>query len=63
MDYLGLMAEPNHGQHHEEGHIPPPDLPREKRILGFRPLHVVIGAIVLVILLLIYLLLMARAGY
>ena len=57
------MPEPNHGHHHSEGHIPPPDLPREKRILGFRPLHVVIGALVLVAILLIYLLLIARAGY
>ena len=57
------MPEPNHGHHHLEGHIPPPDLPRERKILGFRPLHVVIGALVLVAILIIYLLLIARAGY
>ena len=57
------MPEPNHGHHHDEGHIPPPDLPREKRILGFKPLHVVIGALFLVAILIIYLLLIARAGY
>ncbi|HXC97079.1 MAG TPA: hypothetical protein VNU92_15370 [Edaphobacter sp.] len=57
------MSEHHHERDHEHGHIPPPDLHRQKRILGFRPLHVVIGAIVLVILLLIYLLLIARAGY
>jgi hypothetical protein len=57
------MPEPNHGHHHPEGHIPPPDLPRERKILGFRPLHVVIGALVLVAILIIYLLLVARAGY
>jgi hypothetical protein len=59
-----LMPETNHGHHHGEDHIPPPDLPsREKRILGFRPLHVIIGGLVLIAILLIYLLLIARAGY
>ncbi len=59
------MPEPNHGHHHDEDHIPPPDLHREKekRIFGFKPLHVVIGALVLVAILIIYLLLIARAGY
>lgn len=59
------MPEPNHGHHHGEDHIPPPDLhhEKEKRILGFKPLHVVIGALFLVGILLIYLLLIARAGY
>ena len=58
------MPETNHGHHHGEDHIPPPDLPHhEKRILGFRPLHVIIGGIVLIAILLIYLLLIARAGY
>ena len=57
------MAELNHGHHHSEGHIPPPDLPRERRVLGFRPLHVVLGALILVAILIIYLLLIARAGY
>jgi hypothetical protein len=32
-------------------------------VLGFRPLHVVLGALVLVGILLVYLLLIARAGY
>ena len=62
-DYLVSMPEPNHGHHHDEDHIPPPDLHREKRILGFKPLHVVIGALFLVAILIIYLLLIARAGY
>ena len=57
------MPEPNHGHHHPEGHIPPPDLLLEHKILNFRPLHVVIGALVLVAILIIYLLLVARAGY
>ena len=57
------MPEPNHGHHHGEGHIPPSDLPREKRVLGFKPLHVVLGALILVAILIIYLLLIARAGY
>lgn len=57
------MAQPDHGHHPPEGHIPPPDLPRERRILGFKPLHVVIGAIVLVVILILYLLLTARTGY
>jgi len=71
------MPEPSHEHHghhdHDprEGHIPPPDLPhhessllqREKRILGFRPLHVILGGLVLVAILVLYLLLTARAGY
>lgn len=57
------MPEPNHGHHHSEGHIPAPDLHRERRILGFRPLHVVIGALFLVAILVVYLFLIARAGY
>lgn len=57
------MPELNHGHHQDSGHIPPPDLPREKRIFGFKPLHVVIGALVLIAILVIYLLLIARAGY
>ncbi len=59
------MPETNHGHHHDEDHIPPPDLPQhtEKRILGFRPLHVIIGGLVLIAILLIYLLLIARIGF
>jgi hypothetical protein len=65
---VGLMPETNHGHHRSEDHIPPYDPPREhpereRRILGFRPLHVVVGALILVGILLIYLLLIARAGY
>jgi hypothetical protein len=55
------MPEPNHGHHHDEGHIPPPDLPRHKTILGFRP-HIFIGGLVLIAILLIYLLLLVRPG-
>jgi hypothetical protein len=57
------MTELNHGHHHSEGHIPPPDLHREKRLLGFKPLHVILGALVLIAILVIYMLLTARAGY
>ena len=57
------MPEPNHGHHHSESHIPPPDLPRERRILGFKPLHVVLGALILVVILVLYMVLTARAGY
>jgi hypothetical protein len=57
------MPEPNHGHHHTEGHIPPPDLQKEKRLLGFKPLHVILGALVLIAILVIYMLLTARAGY
>jgi len=57
------MPEPNHGYHHPEGHIPPPDLHREKRLLGFKPLHVILGALLLIAILVIYILLTARAGY
>ena len=59
------MPELNHGHHHGEDHIPPSDLhhEKEKRILGFKPFHVVLGALFLVAILLVYLLLIARAGY
>ncbi|WP_165420179.1 hypothetical protein [Edaphobacter modestus] len=57
------MPEPDHGHHHSEGHIPPPAPPRQRRVLGFRPLHVVLGALILVLILVLYLLLTARAGY
>jgi hypothetical protein len=57
------MPEPNHGHHHPEGHIPAPDLHREKRLLGFKPLHVILGALILIAILVIYMLLTARAGY
>jgi hypothetical protein len=48
-----------HEQNHEHGHIPPPDLPRHKRVLGFRP-HIFIGGLVLIAILLMYLLLLVR---
>lgn len=41
-------------------HIPPPDLPHHKRILGFRP-HLFLGGLVLIGILFLYLLLLARA--
>lgn len=47
---------------HEHDHIPPPDLPHHKRILGFKRAHLA-GALVLIAILLIYLLLIARAGF
>jgi hypothetical protein len=48
-----------HQHSDEHGHIPPPDLPRHKTVLGFRP-HIFIGGLVLIALLLVYLLLMVR---
>jgi hypothetical protein len=45
---------------HEHGHIPPPDAPRKKRLLGLEPPHIVFGALFLIAILLIYLLLLAR---
>jgi hypothetical protein len=50
-----------HEHNHESDHIPPPDLPRHKRILGLKPAHLG-GALVLIAILLIYLLLLARQG-
>jgi hypothetical protein len=44
----------------ELDHIPPPDPPLQKKILGFRP-HVFIGGLVLIAILFIYLLLLARS--
>lgn len=46
---------------HTPGHLPPPDAPRKKRRLGIEPKHVVVGALILVAILLIYLMLLAKA--
>jgi hypothetical protein len=48
-----------HEEKHEHGHIPPPDLPRHKTYMGFKP-HIFIGGLVLIAILLIYLLLLVR---
>lgn len=48
-------------EHHQ--HIPPPDPPLEKRSRRFKPIHMILGALLLVAILIIYLLLIARAGY
>ena len=56
------MSEHSHEHHerdNEHGHIPPPDLPRHKTVLGFRP-HIFIGGLVLILILIIYLLLLVR---
>jgi hypothetical protein len=50
-----------HERNHEQGHIPPPDLPQHKTVLGFRP-HIFIGGLVLIAILIIYLLLLVRRG-
>jgi hypothetical protein len=50
-----------HEHDHEPEHIPPPDLPRHKRILGLKPAHFA-GALFLIVILLVYLLLLAREG-
>ncbi len=54
------MSEHSH-ERHEHDHIPPPDLPRHKTVMGFRP-HIFIGGLVLIIILLVYLLLLVRPG-
>ena len=54
------MSEHSH-ERHEEHHIPPPDLPKHKTVMGFRP-HIFIGGLVLIVILLIYLLLLVRPG-
>jgi hypothetical protein len=48
-----------HERNSEHGHIPPPDLPRHKTVLGFRP-HIFIGGLILIAILIIYLLLIVR---
>jgi hypothetical protein len=53
------MHERNH--EHEHGHIPPPDLPKHRTYMGFRP-HIFIGGLVLIAILFIYLLLLVRPG-
>jgi hypothetical protein len=50
-----------HEDKHEHEHIPPPDLPRHKTYMGFRP-HIFIGGLVLIAILIIYLLLLVRRG-
>ncbi|NYF90323.1 hypothetical protein RBB79_12085 [Tunturiibacter empetritectus] len=49
----------DHEHEHEHGHIPPPDLPRHKTYMGFRP-HIFIGGLVLIAILFLYLLLLVR---
>ncbi|MEO6982103.1 MAG: hypothetical protein ABI072_03190 [Edaphobacter sp.] len=48
-----------HERDHEPGHIPPPDLPQHKTVLGFRP-HIFIGGLILIAILVIYLFLFYR---
>jgi hypothetical protein len=48
-----------HEHNSERGHIPPPDLPRHKTVLGFRP-HIFVGGLILIAILIIYLLLIVR---
>jgi hypothetical protein len=55
------MPEHNHERDHAHEHIPPPDLPKHKTVLGFRP-HIFIGGLVLILILLVYLLLLVRPG-
>ena len=45
-----------HEHNHTPGHIPPPDLPQHRTVLGFRP-HIFVGGLVLIAILVIYLLL------
>ena len=40
---------------HNPGHIPPPDLPQHRTVLGFRP-HIFVGGLILIAILIIYLL-------
>jgi len=48
-----------HEHHSEHVHIPPPDLPKHKTYMGFRP-HIFIGGLVLIAILFLYLLLLVR---
>jgi len=50
-----------HEHRSEPEHIPPPDLPRHRTILGFKPHHF-IGGLVLIAILFLYLLLLVRPG-
>lgn len=52
-----------HENHEHHQHIPPVDPPIEKHQRRFKPIHVILGALILVAILVIYLLLIARAGY
>jgi hypothetical protein len=55
------MSEHHHERNDQHDHIPPPDLPKHKTIMGFRP-HIFIGGLVLIAILIIYLLLLVRPG-
>jgi hypothetical protein len=48
-----------HERDHEPHHIPPPDLPQHKTVMGFRP-HIFIGGLVLIAILIVYLFLFER---
>ena len=49
-----------HERDHEPHHIPPPDLPQHKTVLGFRP-HIFIGGLVLIVIIIVYLFLFERS--
>jgi len=52
-----------HDDHKHDQHIPPPDLPHEKHKGLFKPLHVIVGAIALIVILVIFLVMVGRSGY
>ncbi|MDE1177764.1 MAG: hypothetical protein PW789_14365 [Edaphobacter sp.] len=51
-----------HDDHKHRQHIPPPDPPFEKDGRLFKPLHVVLGAIVLIALLILFIVRVAKIG-
>jgi hypothetical protein len=52
-----------HDDRKHDQHVPPSDPPREKDGRIFKPLHVILGAVMLVAILVIYMVMIAKQGY
>jgi hypothetical protein len=52
-----------HDNRERHQHIPPADPPLKKDGRLFKPVHVIIGAVILVAILIVYIVQIARAGY
>lgn len=55
--------EPMHDNHERHQHIPPPDPPRSKEGRRFKPVHLILGALLLIAILVVYIVQIAKAGF
>ncbi len=52
-----------HDNHESHQHIPPPDPPRSKDGRLFKPVHIILGALLLIAILVVYIVQIAKAGF